>query len=54
MSIYALLSLLDGFFGYNQVLVAKEDQLKMTFWTKLGTYAYDKMPFKLINVWETY
>ena len=27
----SLLSLLDGFSGYNQVLVAKEDQLKMTF-----------------------
>ena len=28
---YALLSLLDGSSRYNQVLVAKEDQLKMTF-----------------------
>ena len=25
VSLYSLLSLLDGFFGYNQVLVAKED-----------------------------
>ena len=44
-----MLSLLEGFYGYNQVLVAKEDHLKMTFQTKWGTYAYDKMPFRLIN-----
>ena len=46
----AMLSLLDGFPEYNQVLVAKEDRLKTTFRTKWGTYAYDKMPFELINV----
>ena len=38
----ALLSLLDGFSIYNQVLVAKEDHLKTTFQTKWGTYSYDK------------
>jgi hypothetical protein len=53
VSIFSLLSLLDGFSGYNQVLVAKEDLLKMTFGTKWGTYAYDKMPFRLIN-WVHY
>ena len=47
---YALLSLLDGFFGYNQVLVAKQNRLKTTFQSKWGTYDYDKMPFRLINV----
>ena len=50
----SLLSLLDGFSGYNQVLVAKEDELKTTFRTKWGTYAYDKMPFELINFGETF
>ena len=44
-----MFSLLDGFSRYNQVLVAPEDRLKMTFRTKWGTYAYRKMPFKLIN-----
>ena len=29
-----LFSLLDGFYGYNKVLVAKEDRLKTTFRTK--------------------
>ena len=50
----AMLSLLDGFSGYNQVLVAKEDRLKTTFQTKWGTYAYDKMPFGLINARDTF
>ena len=34
-----LFSLLDGFSGYNQVLVAEEDRLKTTFRTKWGTFA---------------
>ena len=50
----ALLSLLDGFSRYNQVLVAKGDCLKTTFHTKWGTYAYDQTPFKLINARETF
>ena len=50
----AMLSLLDGILGYNQVLVAKEDHLKMTFRTKWGTYAYDKIPFRLINARATF
>ena len=49
-----MLSLLDGFFRYNQVLVEKEDRLKLAFRTKWGTYAYDKMPFGLINVGATF
>ena len=49
-----MLSLLDGFSGYNQVLVSKEDHLKTTFLTKWGPYAYDKMPFGLINVGATF
>ena len=34
--------------------MAKEDHLKTTFLTKWGTYAYDKMPFELINVGATF
>ena len=33
-----LFSLLDGFSGYNQVLVAEEDRLKTTFRTKWRTF----------------
>ena len=49
-----LFSLLDGFSGYNQVLVAEEDRLKMTFRTRWGTLAYRRMPFGLINVGATF
>lgn len=49
-----MFSLLDGFLGYNQVLVAPEDMLKTTFKTKWGTYAYRKMPFRLINTGATF
>ena len=48
-----MLSLLDGFSGYNQVLVSHGDQPKTTFNTKWGTYAYCKMHFGLINVGVT-
>jgi hypothetical protein len=48
------LYLLDGFSGYNQVLMSPSDQLKTTFRTSWGTYAYCKMPFGLINVGATF
>ena len=47
-------SLLDGFSGYNQVKIAKEDQLKTTFTTDWGTYAYKVMPFGLCNAPATF
>jgi hypothetical protein len=47
-------SLLDGFSGYNQVLVSEEDRLKTTFRTKWGTFSYKRMPFRLINATETF
>ena len=43
------ISLLDGFSGYNQVLVHLEDQEKTTFTTPWGTFMYVKMPFGLMN-----
>ena len=49
-----LFSLLHGFSGYNQVLVAEQDRLKTTFWTKWGTFAYRRMPFGLINARATF
>jgi hypothetical protein len=49
-----ILSLLDGFSGYNQVLMSPPDQLKTTFHTPWGTYAYRKMPFGLINAGATF
>ncbi|KAH9308791.1 hypothetical protein KI387_036702, partial [Taxus chinensis] len=47
-------SLLDGYFGYNQVMVKEDDQFKTAFTTKWGTYAYKKMPFGLSNAGATF
>jgi len=49
-----LMSFLDGFLGYNQILVHLDDQLKSTFRTTWGTYAYQKMSFRLINAGATF
>ena len=49
-----LFSLLDGFSGYNQVLVAEEDILKTIFRTKWGTFAYKIILFGLINAGATF
>ena len=38
-------SFTDGFSGYHQVKIAKEDQHKMTFVTEWGCYQYTVMPF---------
>ena len=46
--------LLDGFSGYNQVLVHPDDQLKTTFTTPWGTFMYVKMPCGLMNVGTTF
>ena len=49
-----MFSLLDGFSGYNQVLVSRTDQLLKAFRTKWGTFCFRKMPFGLINVGATF
>ena len=49
-----LFSLLDGFSGYNQVLVVEQDRLKTTFHTKCVTFSYRRMNFGLINVGATF
>ena len=48
------ISLLDGFSGYNQLLVLPEDQLKTAFTTPWGTFMYVKMPFGLMNAGATF
>jgi hypothetical protein len=49
-----MMSMLDGFFGYNQVLLKREDQLKTTFTTPWGTFMYLRMPFGLMNAGSTF
>ena len=48
-----MMSMLDGFSDYNQVLVNKEDQHKNTFTTPWGTYKFLRIPFGLLNVFAT-
>jgi hypothetical protein len=49
-----IFSLVDGFFGYNQINIAPEDQHKTAFVCPWGTFAYRKLPFGLKNVGTTF
>lgn len=49
-----LLSFMDAFAGYNQILMHPEDQEKTSFITERGTYCYKIMPFGLKNAGATY
>ncbi|KAH0669895.1 hypothetical protein KY285_024033 [Solanum tuberosum] len=44
----------DGYFGYNQILIVPEDQEKTTFTCPYGTYAFKRMPFRLCNAPTTF
>ena len=46
--------MLDGFSGYNQILVHPKDQEKTTFTTPWGTFMHSKMVFGLMNAGETF
>ena len=51
---HPMLSFMDGFSGYNQILMALEDMEKTSFITEWGTYCYRVMPFGLKNAGATY
>ncbi|RVW91014.1 Retrovirus-related Pol polyprotein from transposon 17.6 [Vitis vinifera] len=51
---HPMLSFMDGFSGYNQILMAPEDMVKTSFITEWGTYCYRVMPFGLKNAGATY
>ncbi|PKI58222.1 hypothetical protein CRG98_021393 [Punica granatum] len=40
-------SFMDGFFGYNQIQMAEEDKIKITFITLWGTFCYKKYKLRL-------
>jgi hypothetical protein len=43
MASRVLLSYLDCYSGYHQIYLKEEDQIKMTFITPFGAYAYNIM-----------
>ena len=45
---------MDGFSGYNQIVMAPEDREKIAFATPWGTYCHRVMPFGLKNAGATY
>ena len=51
---HAMLSFMDGFSGYNQILMAPNDREKTSFIIEWGTYYYRVMPFGLKNASATY
>ena len=51
---HKLLSFMDTFFGYNQILMDEEDQEKTSFVTSQRLHCYKVMPFGLKNAGVTY
>ena len=49
-----IISMVDGFSGYNQIAMHPDDKEKTTFTTPWGTFMYDKMPFGLMNAGATF
>ncbi|KAM2895540.1 hypothetical protein FF1_010634 [Malus domestica] len=49
-----LLSFMDAYLGYNQILMNPPDQEHTTFTTDRGLYCYKVMPFGLKNAGTTY
>jgi hypothetical protein len=48
------MSMIDGFLGYNQIVVHEDDKEKTAFTTPWGTFMYDKIPFVLMNAGTTF
>jgi len=46
--------MMDGFSGYNQILVHPKDQEKNSFTTPWGTFMYANMLFGLMNAGGTF
>ena len=51
---HELLSFMDAFSRYNQILMHPNDQEKTAFVTERGTFCYKVMSFSLKNVGATY
>ena len=44
----------NGYSGYNQIIIALEDQEKTIFTCSFGTFAFRRMPFELCNALGTF
>ena len=53
-SSYEVFSFMDGYAGYNQILMDAEDQKHTSFRTPMGIFCYKVMPFGLKNAGATY
>ena len=51
---HQLLSFMDAFSGYNQIMMDESDQEKTSFVTSQGLFSYKVMPFGLKNAGATY
>ena len=51
---HELLTFMDVYSGYNQILMHPDNQEKTAFVTNKGIYCYKVMPFGLKNVGATY
>jgi hypothetical protein len=51
---HAFYCFLDGYSGYNQILLDPEDQEKIMFTCPFGMFAYRRMPFGLCNALATF
>ena len=49
-----MLTFMDAFSGYNQIMMHPDDREKTSFITDRGTYCYKVMPFGLKNAGATY
>ena len=47
-SSHEIYTLMDGYSGYNQIMIALEDQLKTSFITEYEAFVYQVMPFGLM------
>uniref|UniRef100_A0A2N9G2A0 Reverse transcriptase domain-containing protein n=1 Tax=Fagus sylvatica TaxID=28930 RepID=A0A2N9G2A0_FAGSY len=51
---HKLLTFMDAFSGYNQIVMDESDQEKTSFITSRGLFCYKVMPFRLKNAGATY
>jgi hypothetical protein len=49
-----MFSMIDGFFGYNQIVVHEDNKEKISFTTPWGTFMYYKMSYCLMNAGATF